>query len=146
MSNTGNNSLWVITRGQRARYCLALIAMGMASVFTIVAPLVGMYALDVVVYQDFSFGTNVLVSLTREWSGRDSFAWYLWLSASAGVLLTLLVGVFSFLKSRWAAIASEALAKRLREELFRHLHRLPAAFFDTADSGDLVQRCTKIVH
>ena len=40
--------------------------MGMASVFTIVAPLVGMYALDVVVYQDFSLGAYVLVSLTRE--------------------------------------------------------------------------------
>ena len=67
--DTVNNSLWVITRGQRTRYSLALIAMGMASVFTIVAPLVGMYALDVVVYQDFSLGTNVLVSLTRELSG-----------------------------------------------------------------------------
>ena len=145
VSTTSRNSLWVITRGQRTRYSLALIAMGMASVFTIVAPLVGMYALDVVVYQDFSLGTNVLVSLTRELSGSDSFTWYLWLSAAAGVVLTLLAGVFSFLKSRWAAIASEALAKRLREELFRHLHRLPAAFFDTADSGDLVQRCTSDV-
>ncbi|MFP6796714.1 MAG: ABC transporter ATP-binding protein [Pseudomonadales bacterium] len=145
VSNTGRHSLWVITQGQRTRYCLALIAMGMASVFTIVAPLVGMYALDVVVYRDFSFGTNVLVSLTRKLSGSDSFAWYLWLSAAAGVVLALLAGVFSFLKSRWAAIASEALAKRLREELFRHLHRLPAAFFDAADSGDLVQRCSSDV-
>ena len=145
VSKTSRNSLWVITRGQRTRYSLALIAMGMASVFTIVAPLVGMYALDVVVYRDFSLGTNVLVSLTRELSGSDSFAWYLWLSAAAGVVLTLLAGVFSFLKSRWAAIASEALAQRLRDELFGHLHRLPAAFFDAADSGDLVQRCTSDV-
>ena len=119
--------------------------MGLTSVFAITAPLVGMYALDVVVYQDFSLGTNVLVSLTRELSGSDSFAWYLWLSAAAGVVLTLLAGVFSFLKSRWAAIASEALAQRLRDELFGHLHRLPADFFDAADSGDLVQRCTSDV-
>ena len=119
--------------------------MGLTSVFAIAAPLVGMYALDVVVYQDFSLGTNVLVSLTRELSGSDSFAWYLWLSAAAGVVLTLLAGVFSFLKSRWAAIASEALAQRLRDELFGHLHRLPADFFDAADSGDLVQRCTSDV-
>ena len=119
--------------------------MGLTSVFAIAAPLVGMYALDVVVYRDFSLGTNVLVSLTRELSGSDSFAWYLWLSAAAGVVLTLLAGVFSFLKSRWAAIASEALAQRLRDELFGHLHRLPADFFDAADSGDLVQRCTSDV-
>ena len=145
VSKTSRNSLWVITQGQRTRYSLALVAMGLASVFAIAAPLVGMYALDVVVYRDFSLGTNVLVSLTRELSGSDSFAWYLWLSATAGVVLTLLAGVFSFLKSRWAAIASEALAQRLRDELFGHLHRLPAAFFDTADSGDLVQRCTSDV-
>ena len=145
VSKTSRNSLWVITQGQRTRYSLALVAMGLASVFAIAAPLVGMYALDVVVYRDFSLGTNVLVSLTRELSGSDSFAWYLWLSAAAGVVLTLLAGVFSFLKSRWAAIASEALAQRLRDELFGHLHRLPAAFFDAADSGDLVQRCTSDV-
>ena len=145
VSKTSRNSLWVITQGQRTRYSLALVAMGLASVFVIAAPLVGMYALDVVVYRDFSLGTNVLVSLTRELSGSDSFAWYLWLSAAAGVVLTLLAGVFSFLKSRWAAIASEALAQRLRDELFGHLHRLPAAFFDAADSGDLVQRCTSDV-
>ena len=145
VSKTSRNSLWVITQGQRTRYSLALVAMGLASVFAIAAPLVGMYALDVVVYRDFSLGTNVLVSLTRELSGSDSFAWYLWLSAAAGVVLTLLAGVFSFLKSRWAAIASEALAQRLRDELFGHLHRLPADFFDAADSGDLVQRCTSDV-
>ena len=145
VSKTSRNSLWVITQGQRTRYSLALVAMGLASVFAIAAPLVGMYALDVVVYRDFSLGTNVLVSLTRELSGSDSFAWYLWLSAAAGVVLTLLAGAFSFLKSRWAAIASEALAQRLRDELFGHLHRLPAAFFDAADSGDLVQRCTSDV-
>ena len=145
VSKTSRNSLWVITQGQRTRYSLALVAMGLASVFAIAAPLVGMYALDVVVYRDFSLGTNVLVSLTRELSGSDSFTWYLWLSAAAGVVLTLLAGVFSFLKSRWAAIASEALAQRLRDELFGHLHRLPAAFFDNADSGDLVQRCTSDV-
>ena len=145
VSTTRRNSLWVITQGQRTRYSLALVAMGLASVFAIAAPLVGMYALDVVVYRDFSLGTNVLVSLTRKLSGSDSFAWYLWLSAAAGVVLTLLAGVFSFLKSRWAAIASEALAQRLRDELFGHLHRLPADFFDAADSGDLVQRCTSDV-
>ena len=145
VSKTRHNSLWVITQGQRTRYSLALVAMGLTSVFAIAAPLVGMYALDVVVYRDFSLGTNVLVSLTRELSGSDSFAWYLWLSAAAGVVLTLLAGVFSFLKSRWAAIASEALAQRLRDELFGHLHRLPADFFDAADSGDLVQRCTSDV-
>ena len=145
VSKTSRNSLWVITQGQRTRYSLALVAMGLASVFAIAAPLVGMYALDVVVYRDFSLGTNVLVSLTRELSGSDSFAWYLWLSAAAGVVLTLFAGVFSFIKSRWAAIASEALAQRLRDELFGHLHRLPAAFFDAADSGDLVQRCTSDV-
>ena len=75
VSTTRRNSLWVITQGQRTRYSLALVAMGLASVFAIAAPLVGMYALDVVVYRDFSLGTNVLVSLTRELSGSDSFAW-----------------------------------------------------------------------
>jgi ATP-binding cassette subfamily B protein len=50
-----------------------------------------------------------------------------------------------YLRGRWSAIASEAIALRIREALFRHLHRLPARFFDEADTGDLVQRCSSDV-
>ena len=42
-------------------------------------------------------------------------------------------------------MASEAICRRLREELFRRLHHLRAEFFDDADTGDLVQRCSSDV-
>ena len=139
-------NLWLITRGQRVRYIGAMLAMGLASAFTMAAPLVGMYALDVIHVESFEQANTYLLALTR-WivGGADSYAGYLWVSAAAGVVITTFAGGFSFLRSRWAAVASESICKRLREELYRRLHHLPASFFDASDSGDLVQRCSSDV-
>ncbi len=68
-----------------------------------------------------------------------------WLSAGLAVAVTALGGVFQFVRGRWAAIASEAIVRRLRETLYRHLHDLRAGYYDDADTGDLVQRCSSDV-
>ena len=51
-------------------------------------------------------------------------------------------GGFTYLRGRWASMASEAITRRLRNRLFSHLERLPAAFHDRSETGDLIQRCT----
>ena len=50
-----------------------------------------------------------------------------------------------YLKTRWAAGASERIVRRLRENLYNHLQHVPAAYHDKAQTGDLVQRCTSDV-
>ena len=37
------------------------------------------------------------------------------------------------------------IARRLRESLYQRLHHIQAGFYDTADTGDLVQRCSSDV-
>lgn len=54
-------------------------------------------------------------------------------------------GFFTYLRGRWAAQASEGIVRRLRHELYAHLERLPCAYHDQADTGDLVQRCSSDV-
>ncbi len=54
-------------------------------------------------------------------------------------------GVFQYVRGVWSAIASEAIVRRLRETLYRHLHDLRAGYYDDADTGDLVQRCSSDV-
>jgi ATP-binding cassette subfamily B protein len=61
------------------------------------------------------------------------------------VVLTALSGVFAYLKGRHAAIASDDIARRLKNDLYDHLNHLPAAYHDRAETGDLVQRCTSDV-
>ena len=61
------------------------------------------------------------------------------------VVLSLFGGAFSYLKGWQASIASDGIARRLKDELYDHLNHLPAAYHDRTDTGDLVQRCTSDV-
>ncbi len=140
-------NLWQVTAGQRLRYASATVATGVSNAFMLAAPLVGMYAIDVIAERDFGKGTASLLWLAEQVPGMDAspFVAYLVVSALAGLMLAGAGAFFMYLRGRWSAIASEAIALRIREALFRHLHRLPARFFDESDTGDLVQRCSSDV-
>ena len=140
-----HGNLWRITAGQRLRYLSATAATGVSSGFMLLAPLVGMYAIDVVVERDFDKGSPWLVAMSGLFDHSNAFIAYLAVSALAGLLLAALSAVFMYLRGRWSAMATEAIARRLRDALFQRLHHLPARFFDEADTGDLVQRCSSDV-
>ena len=69
----------------------------------------------------------------------------LWVLGLALVALNLINGVFTYLKGRLTAEASEQIALTLREELYGHLQKLPFAWHVHARTGDLIQRCTSDV-
>lgn len=66
-------------------------------------------------------------------------------AAVAIVGFNALHGFFTYLRGRWAAEASEGIVRSLRHRLYAHLERLPCAYHDQADTGDLVQRCSSDV-
>lgn len=145
MNDTQHGSLWQITRGHRVRYAYAILAMGLTNLFMFGAPLVGRYAIDVAVERDLGYAATPLRWLADRLAGADPFVAYLWLSAVAAVALTLLGGACQYLRGRLAAQASESIARRLREQIYRRLHLLQASYYDTADTGDLVQRASSDV-
>ncbi len=69
---------------------------------------------------------------------HDKLAWY----AGVLIVLTLGQGVFRFW-GRWILIGvSRDIEYSLRNDLFRHLERLPMAFFHKNKTGDLMSRAT----
>jgi len=98
--------------------------MAMATVFLLVVPYILKLALD---------------SLAR---GQAELARTIIPAALAIVGLNVLHGIFTYLRGRWAAKASEGIVHDLRHRLYAHLERLPCACHDQADTGDLVQRCS----
>jgi ATP-binding cassette subfamily B protein len=61
------------------------------------------------------------------------------------VLITGSAGGLTYLRGRWSATATEDIARRLRDRVYDHLQRLPARYFDGAETGDLLQRATSDV-
>ena len=49
------------------------------------------------------------------------------------------------LQGRLSGVASEAIARQLRDRLARHLQHVPMSWHDTVQTGDIVQRCTSDV-
>jgi ATP-binding cassette subfamily B protein len=142
MTTATHKSLWQITLGQRLRYISAILSMALTNLFMFGAPLLGKDAIDVVVEQDFSYATPGLLEFSQWLGGPTPYLAYLALTAVFTVVLTAIGGVFLYFRGRLAAIASESILRRLRDALYQRLHHLPAAYFDSADTGDLVQRCS----
>ncbi|MFP6835540.1 MAG: ABC transporter ATP-binding protein [Pseudomonadales bacterium] len=145
MIATRQKTLWQITQGQRLRYAGAIVAMGLTNIFIFGPVLLSGSAIDVISKQDFEYATPILLWLSSSIAGDSPYSVYLWVAAFAALLMTVIGGAFLFVRGRFAAVASESIVRDLREQVYQRLHDLPAAYYDTADTGDLVQRSSSDV-
>ncbi len=131
--------------GQKRRYVGAILAVGLATLFSLASPLVLRVLIDSVIGNEPLHIPQWLISVLEAIGGRSLLARNLWIGGLLIVLLTLLRGAFLYLKGKWSAIASESVAKSMREELYDHLQHLTYDHHVKAKTGDLIQRCTSDV-
>lgn len=136
--------LWNYMDGNRLTYLGAILSVGLAALFTIMGPLVIRITIDSVIGDQ---PLTVPFPLLRFLEGLDvsEFRQTLWVPGLLLITITLLRGLFMFLRGKLSAQASETTAKRLRDQLYDHIQYLPYSYHKHADTGDLVQRCTSDV-
>ncbi len=139
--------IWQLMRGNRLRYSFALGCLVVATLVNYGIPLIGSATIDYAVAgRTVDAGTPALISgLLSLLGGAGHLRDNLWLAPVGMVLLSLVSGVFSYLKGWQASLASDGIARRLKNTLYDHLNHLPAKHHDRSDTGDLVQRCTSDV-
>lgn len=137
-------SIWKLMAGQRLRYGMAIAAMAVASCFLYLAPLVVQVVIDGVLVPDEKPSAMVRGAVGLL-GGAAWLAGNLWWPGLLLIGLTALAGVFTYLRGRWSARASERIARSVRDRLYGHLQHLSCSYFDAAQTGDLVQRCTSDV-
>lgn len=141
--------LWQLMSGFRLLYAGAILALLAGTIFTYLVPLVGRATIDYAIgpTADAAMPTagGLTARILERLGGVEFVRENLWVPALAMVGLTVIAGLFSYLRGRGAALASDGIARQLKEQLYDHLHHLPASYHDTADTGDLVQRCTSDV-
>lgn len=137
--------IWQLTRGQRLRYLAAMLALIAASSFLYLVPLMPEMVIDGVIGEHPQQASAISRWLIAAAGGREYLALHLWQVALFMVLLAVLAGVFTYLRGRWTAVASENIVLKVRDDLFDQLMHLPVSFYDRAETGDLVQRCTSDV-
>ncbi len=135
---------WTLIEGHRGQFLAAVGAMFAASCFLYLDPLIPQVVIDGVLLD--GDGSSAFVAWGVETMGGEAFVRAnLWLPALLMAAVSAVAGVFTYLRGRWSAQATEAIIERLRKRLYDHLQRLPAAYFDQAETGDLIQRCTSDV-
>lgn len=118
--------LWRLTRGFRFLLVGVTLSLGIAVLARTGTYLVIRYFID-----DFLADPSSSVDL--------------WLIAAGFVLLTVIQGAFAFLGGSLAARSSEGIVQRLRNYLLNHIQRLPFAYHDSTQTGELIQRATSDV-
>jgi ATP-binding cassette subfamily B protein len=133
--------------GHRLRYGAAIAALVIASCFLYLAPLVVQAVIDGVILESpgDEVGTALETWIVDRLGGAEAVLAHLWWPALLVLGLTAVAGVFTYLRGRWSAQASEAIARTVRERVYDRLQHLPCRYFDTARTGDLIQRSTSDV-
>ena len=123
----------------------ALIATIMMVIIGFLTPLLLSEIVDSILGSEPFTMPDFLMNPINDLGGRDFLRQNLWIPALALILMNIVNGVFTFIKGRSSAIASENIARKLRNDLYRHLQHLPFAYHVKAQAGELIQRCTSDV-
>ena len=123
----------------------ALIATIMMVIIGFLTPLLLSEIVDSILGSEPFTMPDFLMNPISALGGRDFLRQNLWIPALALILMNIVNGVFTFIKGRSSAIASENIARKLRNDLYRHLQHLPFAYHVKAQAGELIQRCTSDV-
>src|SRR5690554_4658068 len=136
--------LWNYMDGSKLTYLGAILSVGLAAMFSILGPLVIRITIDSIIGdQPFTAPFPILSFL--EGYDAQQLRQALWVPGMLLISITILRGLFMFLRGKLSAKASESIAKRLRDLLYDHLQYLPYSYHKKADTGDLIQRCTSDV-
>ena len=133
-------------KGTRLKYIGSILTVVIAVAVAFISPLLLSEIIDSVI------GTTKPLSLPgpiQGWldarGGRDFLVNNMWIVSLVLVGINVLNGLVMFLRGKWTAQASESIAEKMRNRLYRHLQTLPYDYHVKAATGDLIQRCTSDV-
>lgn len=133
------------TKGLRRHFILALVSIIVAVFANYMTPQVIRVTVDSVI-NDTPFN---LPAFLTDWietlGGREFLRQNIVLCALASLLFAVLSGVTTYLSRLHMAKGCEGTVTRIRDTLFSHIQRLPYAWHNLNQTGDIIQRCTQDV-
>lgn len=135
--------LWELMKGNRLIYILSLLSIGIATLISLVIPLVIKTTIDSIIGQIEL--TGISYKIVNFFGGREFLKERLWIAGLAIVMLTILNGLFLYFKGKFSSKSAESIARNTRNRLYDHLQRLPYNYHVKSSTGDLIQRCTSDV-
>lgn len=130
--------------GYRLIYFLGMLSILISQLFTTLTPLVLQTTIDSII-GDKAIESIYFQKIIELLGGKEYLKNNLWVIGIIIVSLAILRGLFIFLRSTLSSITAENTAKRIRDNLYDHIQRLPYEYHVKSETGELVQRCTSDV-
>lgn len=134
------------TKGFRLQFLIAAIGVFLAVLMNYMTPQVIRVTVDSVLGTEPFQLPGFMISWVEALGGREVLRQNIVICAGVSVVFAVLSGVFSFLSRRSLASACEGTIAKIRDTLFAHIQRLPFAWHNTHQTGDIIQRCTQDVN
>ncbi len=128
--------------GVKRWLALGVLATVASTVTAYLTPLIISFTVDSVIGEKAPALPAPLLRLFEALGGRAGLQQSLWLMGAAVFAVSLGNAAASYLRGHSMAFVGETMAKKLRDWLFRHLQDVPYRYYSTAQTGDLIQRCT----
>lgn len=116
-------------KGAKKYFAVAVIASFITTVFNSLTPQIFRFTIDSVL----------------DGEKYPYLSEHLWVIAGVLVGVAMLSGVSMFFSRFFTARAGENFAENMRNALYAHVQRLPSAWHDKNQTGDIIQRCTSDV-
>ncbi len=139
--------LWKYMRGNRLLYLGAVTSIALATFFSIINPLIIKLTIDSIIgdqemelpsWMDY-LGVKLFKNII-DYGGEVLHK--ILIAALLLIIITVLRGLFLYLKGKWSAEAAESFASSMRNRLYDHIQHLPYEYHIKVQTGDLIQRCT----
>lgn len=132
-------------KGSYLYFILAIATSMLYTVFNSLTPQVIRAMVDSIIgTEPFSLPQPVL-TLIDQIGGREYIRNHLWVVVLAILLIALCAGICTFFSRTFTAKGAEGFTKRIREQLFSHIQKLPYNWHVKNQTGDVIQRCTSDV-
>ena len=126
-------------------FVLCILSSMLASLCELVCPKIIGYTVDSVLGGEAADLPPLAEKLVSLIGGAAYLRAHLWIVAVTLLVIALFMGIFKYGESVFNRKGSETLVETMRNRLFSHLERLPAAWFMKHQTGDIIQRCTSDV-
>ena len=132
-------------QGSMRYYALSMLCACMVSLFDMLSPRIITFTVDSVIGTQAPDLPAPLLAFLDAHGGVQLLREQFGLIACAVVAVSLCAALFRYL-FRWLnAYASERFVKRMRDELYAHIQKLPYKWHAENSTGDIIQRCTSDV-
>lgn len=137
---TDSSMLLHFLKGSLGLFIVGIAASMLLTFFNTVIPKVIAFTIDSVLGDEPV--TGIYVGIVRALGGIDRIKEDIWIVALVIIGIAAAMLIFRYCNIYFNNRANQTLMRRMRNELFSHIQRLPLSWQAQNNTGDIIQRCT----